>query len=47
MNVKILTLHLKVNIDRMQVLRVTLVFRGKDVRVDRDICTKKSHNFDN
>jgi hypothetical protein len=47
MGVKLLTLHLRVNIDRRHVLRVTLVIRGKNVRVDRDICKKKSHNFDN
>jgi len=47
MVVKLLTLHLKVNIKRRHVLRVTLIMRGENVGVDRDICTKKSHNFDN
>jgi hypothetical protein len=47
MGVKLPNLHLRVNIGRTQVLRVTLVIRGKEVRMDRDICTKKSHNFYN
>jgi len=33
MGVKLLTLHLRININRMQVLRVKLVIRGKEVRV--------------
>lgn len=41
MGVKLLTLHLRLNIDGMQVLKVTLVSGGKEVWVDRDICTKR------
>jgi hypothetical protein len=39
MSVKLVTLYLRVNIYRMQVLRLTLVIRGKEVRMDRDIET--------
>jgi len=39
MGVKLVTRHLRVNIDRMQVLRLTLVIGGKEVGVDRDIGT--------
>lgn len=38
MCVKLLTLNLRVNVDRIQVLRVTHVIRGKEVRVDGDMC---------
>jgi hypothetical protein len=41
MGVKLLTFHLMVNIDRMQVLRVTLVIRAKEARVDKAICKEK------
>jgi hypothetical protein len=39
MCVKLVTLHLRVNIDRMQVFRLTLTIKGKEVGVDRDIST--------
>jgi hypothetical protein len=47
MGVKLLNFRLRVNIDRKQFMSVALEIRGKEVRVDIDICTKKSHNFNN